>query len=627
MLQPDTLLVEKYRILSVIGEGDVGRVYLGFDEEMERHVAIKELLHDKAGIAPDVWQNYRLRFQKEARTVGQFTHPNVVAAHALETDQHGNMYLVMEYVDGGSLKERLDKGSPLEIEEAISIARDICRAIAAIYRRDIVHRDIKPSNILINQEGVAKLTNFGVAQVEQETRQTQETFFHPGTPAYKSPEQATSTGYLDQRSDLYSLGLVLYEMLTGHLYVRYRVPPRQHNERIPPALNAIVTKALEEKPSKRYQRASEMLDNLQSVGEENTWAQFNIVLGSLSPRYALGMAGTLLLLLCFVGFNQLGSTLAGMDGDTLPAEAAVQETMPLSVILQETPDPQVMVTTPTTEEKDVDDVEDEIPAPISVGETQEHTFYSEGEAHRFTFRAKAGQSYMITTANLADGVDTRLTVVADGKRWTNDNISPDTLASEVTFTAEKDGTVVVNVHNADRHGPEQSYSLSLTALTPTPTFTATPTPTVEEATATPRPTFTPTSETTATPRPTQTYTPTNTHTPTQTNAPTNTPRPTHTPTHHTPTNTHTPDETPTYTPTNTPTPKATSTHTPTPTPTLAQTPTYTPTSTPTLTRTLTHTPTSSPTPTQTPTHTPTPTEMSTPEDSSLPVHTKDPPVR
>ncbi|MFO7916549.1 MAG: protein kinase [Anaerolineae bacterium] len=686
MLTPDTLLADKYRILSAIGEGDFGHVYLAFDEGMQRHVAIKELSQDKARVAPDAWQNHRARFEKEARTVGQFTHPNVVAAHALETDDQDNVYLVMEYVDGGSLEERLDDKVPLEIEEAIGIACDICRAIEAIYEHDIVHRDIKPSNILIDQEGVAKLTDFGVAQVGHETRRTQETFFHPGTPAYKSPEQAISTGYLDQRSDLYSLGLTLYEMLTGRLYMRHRLPPSHYNERIPPALNAIVSKALAEDPSERYQLASEMLDDLQSVGEENTWAQLNIVLDSLSPRYMLGIAGTLLLLLSFVGFNQLGSAFAGRGEERL-AEAAVQETLTSPAPSGETSDSQVMTVTeetpsPTEEKEkttpgDPYEVDDEAPAPISVGETQERTFHPEGDVDRVTFRAKEGRSYMVTTANLAVGVDTQLEVIANGEKWTNDDISPGTLASEVTFTAEKDNTVVVNVHNADRYGPERSYSLSLTMLEPTPTFTATPSPT-EKATATPRPTFTPKS--TSTPRPTYTPTATDTHTPAPTNTPTNTPRPTHTPTHtstntptrtptHTPTKTHTPDETPTYTPTNAPTLTETTTYTPTHTPTLTQTPTYTPTSSPTLTQTLTHTPTSSPTrtytptetptptptvthtptntptptqtpthtptntstPTQTPTHTPTnsatPTETPTPDDSSLPIRTKEPPTQ
>ncbi|MFP3897427.1 MAG: serine/threonine protein kinase, partial [Anaerolineales bacterium] len=552
MLQRDTLLADKYRILSIIGDKDFGHVYLAFDEGMERHVAIKELSHDKAKTAPDAWQTGKLRLQKEARTVGQFTHPNVVAAYALEADDQGNVYLVMEHVDGDSLEARLDREAPLEIEEAISIACDICRAIEAIYRRDIVHRDIKPSNILIDQEGTAKLTDFGVAQEGEETRRTQETFFHPGTPAYKSPEQAISTGYLDQRSDLYSLGLTLYEMLTGRLYVRNRVPPSQYNKQIPPALDAIIAKVLEEDPSRRYQHASEMLDDLQSVGEENTWGQLNIVLNSLSPRYMLSMAGTLLLLLSFVGLNQMGSTFAGRG------EAAAQQAVTSPAPAGETSESQVMAVTEETLSPmegskatpgDPYEVDDEAPVPISVGESQERTFHPEGDVDRVTFRAKEGHCYMVTTANLAVGVDTRLEVIANGEKWTNDDMSPGTLASEVTFTAEKDSTVVVNVYNTNRYGPERNYSLSLTMLRPTSTLTATPSPT-EKVTATPRPTFTP--KATSTPR--------RTYTPTPTDVPTNTPRPTHTPTH-TDTPTRTPTHTPTHTPTNTPT------HTPTNTPT------------------------------------------------------------
>ena len=107
----------------------------------------------------------------------------------------------------------------------IQLGLDISSAIEAIYRRDIVHRDVKPGNILLTEDGSAKLTDFGVAQLGHETRRTQTARGHPGTPAYKSPEQANYTGYLDERSDLYSLGLVMYEMLTGRLYVRNLVPP------------------------------------------------------------------------------------------------------------------------------------------------------------------------------------------------------------------------------------------------------------------------------------------------------------------------------------------------------------------------------------------------------------------
>ena len=220
VLEPDTLLVGKYRIISTIGEGGYGQVYLAYDEGMERHVAIKELLHDKATLSPDKWQEYQARFRKEAQTVSQFSHPNVVTTYALETNATGSMYLILEYVDGGSLKDLLETAAPLGVEQALSITIDIARAVEAIYRQDIVHRDIKPSNILITQDGHAQLTDFGVAQVGHETRRTQEARGHPGTPAYKAPEQATSTGYLDQRADLYALGLVLYEMLTGRMYVR-----------------------------------------------------------------------------------------------------------------------------------------------------------------------------------------------------------------------------------------------------------------------------------------------------------------------------------------------------------------------------------------------------------------------
>ncbi|MBC7262212.1 MAG: serine/threonine protein kinase, partial [Chloroflexi bacterium] len=218
------VLAGKFKIIAEIGEGGFGKTYLGYDAGMDRQVAIKELLHESAEVSPEDYEDYKRRFRKEAQVVSKFSHPNVVTAYSLESDDEGDLYLVLEYVDGGSLKNLLAQG-PLEPARAVAIALDLCEAIDAIWKWDIVHRDIKPSNILLTKEGQAKLTDFGVAQVGHETRRTQEARAHPGTPAYKSPEQASSTGYLDQRSDLYALGLVLYEMLTGQLYLRNRVPP------------------------------------------------------------------------------------------------------------------------------------------------------------------------------------------------------------------------------------------------------------------------------------------------------------------------------------------------------------------------------------------------------------------
>ena len=657
MLSPGTILADKYRIISAIGEGGFGQVYLGYDQGMERYVAIKELLHDAA--TPEEWAAYQARFRKEARTVSQFSHPHVVSAHALETDALDNMYLILEYVDGGSLEEVLagkidlkpppppttEDGGPLDwlnaegllegasapaggepataapeplvappsgprtldVGWAIDIGIDVCHAIEAIYRRDIVHRDIKPSNILLTREGKAKLTDFGVAQVGHETRRTQEAVGHPGTPAYKSPEQSTSTGYIDQRSDIYALGLVLYEMLTGRLYVRNRIPPRTYNPDVPHALNAVVIKALQEAPIARYQTAEALRQDLETVREQSTWGQVRITLTGITEGMPTNRIGTVMaavvLLMALLGLYRFGSAVAMQDA--AGSHPVAQEATPASTstaVIAPAPTEVAAMALPVVPElsipsnPELSSVE-EVPTPtatpspqpndpgiLSVGETQLRTFAQEGEIHRLLLRVKSGRTYVITTSNLAVGVDTMLQLNYNGLVLENDDISSGTLASEISFDADEDGTAAISVSNAGLFGPERTYELSAMLgsppATPTATATATPTEPAPEtptvgATWTPRPTFTPgpsptatrthTPQATWTPRPTITPIPTLTHTPTRTSTPTLTHTPTQT---YTPSLTPIPSETPTLTPppTETPTPTAAPTVTPERTP-------------------------------------------------------------
>ena len=166
------VLSGKFEIISEIGEGGFGKIYLGHDSGMDRLVAVKELLRESAEVNPEDYEDYKRRFRKEAQVVSKFAHPNVVTAYSLETDDRGDLCLILEYVDGGSLKSLIAPG-PLEPKRAIEIAMDLCDAVQAIWKYDIVHRDIKPSNILMTKEGTAKLTDFGVAQIGHETRRTQ----------------------------------------------------------------------------------------------------------------------------------------------------------------------------------------------------------------------------------------------------------------------------------------------------------------------------------------------------------------------------------------------------------------------------------------------------------------------
>jgi tRNA A-37 threonylcarbamoyl transferase component Bud32 len=619
VLESGDTLVGKYRIESVIGQGAYGKVYLGHDPAMDRHVAIKELLRVAGEDAPTDWQEHRRRFALEAEVVSQLSHPNVVTTHALESDAEGNLYLITEYVEGGSLRDALQDG-PLEVERAIAIALDIGRAIEAIYRYDIVHRDIKPSNILIDGAGRAKLTDFGVAQVGRETRRTQEGAQHPGTPAYMSPEQATSAGYLDQRSDLYALGLVLYEMLTGQLYVRNRVAPHRVNPQVPLALSLLVLRALEEDPGRRYQSAEALCADLERVRDQSLVGQANILMRRVTGRRLLVAGAVVLALLLVVNLARISAALQSQTAAREDSAADVTASSPAAAMAM-LPPPEGMrqallvapedahavvpaaaalVGEPASPEGAGSPQALALPGTISIGERQTRVFEHEGVPHSVVFRVKAGQTYLVSTSNLATGVDTRLEVVVDQRMHANDDIAPGTLASQVVFTAQEDGTAEVTVHNQDRFGPGRTYDLSviMVEMTPTPTGTPAPEVTPTVASPTPQPTI---AQSTPTPRPTFTL------------------RPTWTPalvTTRTPTITLTPSPTWTRRPTWTLVP--TWTRTPTMTATLSGSITPTPTATPTGTLTVIAPPTA--TPTALPTGTPTPTPLPT----STPLPTADP---
>jgi tRNA A-37 threonylcarbamoyl transferase component Bud32 len=603
------VLAGKFEIIAEIGEGGFGKTYLGHDSGMDRQVAIKELLHDAAEVSPEDYEDYKRRFRKEAQIVSKFSHPNVVTAYSLETDAQGDLYLVLEYVDGGSLKNLISQ-DPLDVKRAIQIALDICDAVDVIWKYDIVHRDIKPSNILLTKDGTAKLTDFGVAQLGHETRRTQEARSHPGTPAYKSPEQASSTGYLDQRSDLYAVGLVLYEMVTAKLYLRNRVPPHRVNRKVPRSLSAVIMKALQENPADRYQSSQEMRAALEAVLKGGQLQGVGVVLGDLRERIPVRAAALTLGLAAvaaaiYLGAQAYGSSRAGNAVLTATA-AARRETLRAELLATPT-----FTLTPTPMLDDAYEPDDISPKPIALGETQRHNFYRNGDVDRVSFRVKAGRVYGVITSDLAIGVDTVIVVSVAGQRYENDDATPGSLASEVYFKAMAEAIAVATISNKDMYGAEATYELTVIELPPTPIPSATNTPT-------PTPTPTPTQTTTGTPTTTVTFTPTETRTHTPTYTPSATP--THTPT---PTDTRTP--TPTRTPTNTQVPTQTQAPTlttaPTHTPTRTLVPTDTPTNTPVPTETLVPAPTNTLVPTDTLVPTPTETLVPAPTDTSVPAQT------
>ncbi len=248
--------VGRYEIHSVIGEGGFGKVHRAWDTGLERWVAIKELSSEREELEPTQYAEYRERFKMEHRVQGQFQHPHIVSVYDL-VEQDGDEFLVEELVEGGTLRDLIQEKGPLPPEQVVQIGVEMCQAIAVAWEQDIVHRDIKPGNILLTADGHAKLTDFGVAQVGRMSQRTQTDSHHPGTPAYISPEQEKGHGYLDERSDLYTLGLVLYKALTGKSYKRERVAVRRLVPGVPKGLEAVVMRAIEPDPADRYQRAAE----------------------------------------------------------------------------------------------------------------------------------------------------------------------------------------------------------------------------------------------------------------------------------------------------------------------------------------------------------------------------------
>jgi hypothetical protein len=202
-----------YSIMSLLGRGGMAQVYLAREEHLRRLVALK-VIADRY----DANDDFRRRFEREARTAAGLTHPNIVPVYAYGFTEGGSPYLSMAFLDGGSLRERLRKHGPLRVDEALPIARQIASALGAAHTRNVVHRDLKPDNVMFQGENTL-LTDFGIAKVLDATTGLTGTGVNPGTVSYFSPEQAEGKA-VDQRSDIYTLGVVLYEMLTGRLPIQ-----------------------------------------------------------------------------------------------------------------------------------------------------------------------------------------------------------------------------------------------------------------------------------------------------------------------------------------------------------------------------------------------------------------------
>lgn len=265
----ETLLGARYRLERELGRGGMGTVYLARDVQLDRFVALKFL-----GALVDESEDFRQRFIREAKAAARVNHPNIVHVYDMSASL-GRAYIAMEYVEGSNLHTYLQQSGPLTTRETISLMVQACSALEAVHNAGIVHRDIKPDNILIAKGGLVKLSDFGLAKAD--TQRITGTNVIMGTPAYMAPEQARGHE-ADNRSDIYSLGLVMYEMLTGQAPFRdgdrlqrqqNEMPPDPItiNNAIPAPMNDIIMKCIQKDPAARCQTAGQLLAALRTIPE------------------------------------------------------------------------------------------------------------------------------------------------------------------------------------------------------------------------------------------------------------------------------------------------------------------------------------------------------------------------
>ena len=256
--------ISHYKIIEKLGEGGMGIVYKALDTTLDRQVAIKFL---PPHLSKD--EEATKRFIHEAKAASALDHVNIGTIHEVDKTSDGRTFIVMAYYEGETLRERIDR-SDITVDEALDITTQIATGLAKAHEKEIVHRDIKPSNIIITRDGEAKIIDFGLAKLAGKTRLTKEGST-VGTAAYMSPEQARGEES-DHRSDIFSLGSIVYEMLAGKpafkgeheaalLYEIVHEEPKPlvtHREDLPEDVQSIVDKALKKDPGERYRNASDI---------------------------------------------------------------------------------------------------------------------------------------------------------------------------------------------------------------------------------------------------------------------------------------------------------------------------------------------------------------------------------
>jgi ligand-binding sensor domain-containing protein/tRNA A-37 threonylcarbamoyl transferase component Bud32 len=258
-----------YQLIEQIGQGGMATIFKSYQPSMDRYVAVKIL---PSHFTQD--ETFSARFMQEARTLARLEHPHILPVHDYG-EQDGITYLVMRYIEAGTLKDLIARQGPLDLREAERIIDQVGRALSYAHSQGIVHRDIKPSNVLIDERGDAFLTDFGIAKLVAGTAQFTTTGAIVGTPAYMSPEQGLAQR-VDARSDIYALGVVLYEIVTGQVPFEAETPlavllkhvndplppPRQIKPDLPEPVERVILKAMAKSPDDRFQTADEMIEAL-----------------------------------------------------------------------------------------------------------------------------------------------------------------------------------------------------------------------------------------------------------------------------------------------------------------------------------------------------------------------------
>ena len=266
------LLAGRYELIEKIGEGGMAVVYKAKDRLLNRYVAIKIL---RPEFTKD--EQFVANFKRESQAAAGLQHPNIVAVY--DVGKTGSInYIVMELIDGRPLSDIIEEKAPLDYKLVIDISQQICAALAHAHKNGIIHRDVKPHNIMITTDGIAKLTDFGIARAVSNSTIVADTSKIIGSVHYFSPEQARGS-FVDERSDIYSLGIVMYEMLTGKVpfdgdnpvEVALKhinediIPPTKLNKSVPPNLEKLVMKATDKFQTNRYKSAEEMLEDLKNI--------------------------------------------------------------------------------------------------------------------------------------------------------------------------------------------------------------------------------------------------------------------------------------------------------------------------------------------------------------------------